>query len=369
MQTLTCYIYLTPPYASSRPVENGFAAFPDRSQRRHFLMGVSHYRGLAPECLCSALRPPDPPNAGFLHSEASPGPERLVFEVGSLRVVPHFPMLKESNVRKGFVVHDQYSLLRDALPDYLKPVLAMGYYTGMRQGEILSLRWEQVSFRDSQVLLDPGTTKNDEPRIVPLTGDLRAILEMQFDRHKLECPQCPFVFFYQGSKIGVFRKVWRNTCVRLGLARFVCVHCGKSTVGTKQCAPCSKLGKQNKQRYEGLLFHDLRRTGVRNLVRAGVPERVAMDVSGHKTRAVFDRYNIVNERDLKDAAQKLSRYLSAEFGHSSGIGAIRKGKPELEENGKSFSGKEKDWLGDLDSNQDSQIQSLESYQLDDLPTD
>ncbi len=94
-----------------------------------------------------------------------------------------------------------------------------------------------------------------------------------------------------------------------------------------------------------------------------------MDVSGHKTRAVFDRYNIVNERDLKDAAQKLSRYLSAEFGHSSGIGAIRKGKPELEENGKSFSGKEKDWLGDLDSNQDSQIQSLESYQLDDLPTD
>jgi integrase len=292
---------------------------------------------------------------------------RLVFEDGSLRVVPHFPMLKESNVRKGFVVHDQYSLLRDALPDYLKPVLAMGYYTGMRQGEILPLRWEQVSFRDSQVLLDPGTTKNDEPRIVPLTGELLAILEMQFDRHKLECPQCPFVFFYRGRKIGVFRKVWRNTCVRLGLARFVCVHCGKSTIGTEQCAPCSKLGKQNQRRYEGLLFHDLRRTGVRNLVRAGVPERVAMDVSGHKTRAVFDRYNIVNERDLKDAAQKLSRYLSAEFGHSSGIGAIRKGKPELEENGKSFSGKEKDWLGDLDSNQDSQIQSLESYQLDDLP--
>jgi integrase len=84
-----------------------------------------------------------------------------------------------------------------------------------------------------------------------------------------------------------------------------------------------------RQRYEGLLFHDLRRTGVRNLVRAGVPERVAMDDSGHKTRAVFDRYNIVNERDLKDAAQKLSRYLSAEFGHSSGIGSILKGKREL----------------------------------------
>jgi hypothetical protein len=94
-----------------------------------------------------------------------------------------------------------------------------------------------------------------------------------------------------------------------------------------------------------------------------------MDVSGHKTRAVFDRYNIVNERDLRDAAQELSRYLSAEFGHSSGIGSIQKGKRGLGREANSFSDKEKDWLGGLDSNQDSQIQSLESYQLDDLPAE
>lgn len=87
---------------------------------------------------------------------------------------------------------------------------------------------------------------------------------------------------------------------------------------TKLCVPCSKAGKKGKRRYQGLLFHDLRRTGVRNLVRACVQERVAVDVTGHKTRAVFDRYNIVDERDLKDAAQKLSRYLSPVFGHSSG---------------------------------------------------
>ena len=93
-------------------------------------------------------------------------------------------------------------------------------------------------------------------------------------------------------------------------------------------------------------------------MRAGVPERVAMDVSGHKTRAVFDRYNIVDERGLRDAALKLSRYLSAEFGHSLGIEPIFTGKMGSGEKAKSLTGKEKDWLGDLDSNQDSQIQSL-----------
>ena len=77
----------------------------------------------------------------------------------------------------------------------------------------------------------------------------------------------------------------------------------------------------------------------------------------------------MNERDLRDAAQKLSRYFSAEFGHSSGIGNIQERKPELGREANSFSDREKDWLGDLDSNQDSQIQSLESYQLDDLPAE
>src|SRR5882762_4146018 len=97
--------------------------------------------------------------------------------------------------------------------------------------------------------MDPGTTKNDEPHTVSLASELRAILEMQFDRRKLERPDCLFLYFHDGKRIRSFRKAGRNTCVRLGLGRFVCGHCTSGTVGTKRCARCSKPGRKDKRRY------------------------------------------------------------------------------------------------------------------------
>lgn len=183
--------------------------------------------------------------------------------------VPYVPMLKENNVRKGFFEYEEFLVLRDALPDYLKPVATFAYSTGWRKGEILGLTWNQVDLREGIVRLEPGETKNKEGRSICLEPELREVMLEQLRRRILGCP---YVFHRRGSRIREFRKPWRKACTKAGVP--------------------------------GRLFHDFRRTAIRNMVRAGIPERVTMTISGHKTRAVFDRYNIVSQEDLKEAAKK-----------------------------------------------------------------
>ncbi len=200
--------------------------------------------------------------------------------------VLHIPKLEENNVRKGFFEYEDFVKLRAALPEELRPLVAFGYFTGCRRGEILSLQWSQVDLLERVARLEPGTTKNDQARVIPLGTELYGTLTMQKAIRDQKYPDCPWVFPRQGRRILQFKNAWAAACRKAGLWE-----------------GDDKTGKPTK------LFHDLRRTGVRNLVRAGVSEKVAMAVSGHKTRSVFDRYNIVDERDLKDAARRLDGYL------------------------------------------------------------
>ena len=177
--------------------------------------------------------------------------------------------------------------VRRALPEEIRPVLTFAYYTGCRKGEILSLRWSQVDLTERVVRLEPGETRNDEARMIPLAPDLYEVLKIQKQTRDQYFPESPWVFSRAGEQILDFRAAWEAACKTAGLV---------ATIGDKE--------KHTR------LFHDLRRTGVRNLIRAGVPKRVAMTISGHKTRSNFDRYNIVSESDLKDAARRLGEYLA-----------------------------------------------------------
>jgi integrase len=142
-----------------------------------------------------------------------------------------------------------------------------------------------VDLLERLVRLEVGETKNDQARLVPLIPELYEMIAMQKVLRDESYPDCPWVFFNDGEQIRNFRTAWINASKRSGLV-------------TEEGDPAR-------------LFHDLRRTGVRNLVRAGVPEKVAMTISGHKTRDVFDRYNIVSESDIKNAAASLHRHMES----------------------------------------------------------
>ena len=204
--------------------------------------------------------------------------------------VPRFVTLKEGRPRTGFVTREDFSKLRDAYPDlWWKVLLTVSYTYGWRKGELLSLQVSEVDLADGTLRLNPGTTKNDEGRTVKLTKELRRILRSLIQGKD----GTDYVFTRSdGHRVRDFRERWKIACRKAGLGNYVVKH---------------KEGKRTKN-YKGLVFHDLRRSAVRNLIRAGVPEVVAMSITGHKTRAVFDRYNIVSEADLAEAAKRLERH-------------------------------------------------------------
>ena len=197
-----------------------------------------------------------------------------------VNIVPYFPMVKETTVRKGFLTDQQYTDLLKALLPELRSIFVCGYVTGIRKGELTDIQWHQVDFEGEIISLDPDETKNREGRSVPiLKGDMRDLL-LASKKERDECwPESPWVFNRDGRKIVDFRSSWEKACTSAGVPE--------------------------------LKFHDLRRTAVRNMRRAGVPQVIRMKISGHKTDSMERRYNIVDSDDLSIAKDFMERRMKA----------------------------------------------------------
>ena len=214
---------------------------------------------------------------------------------------------EKGNTRTGFFDERQFRQVLTHLPEYLQDYCLFGYKAGWRKGEIAALGWDDVE--DDPIRLRGEDSKNGEPRMIVIEGELAEVMERrkaarQVARATGDVMLADLVFHHLGQPVGDFRKAWQTACVAAGVGKFVCRHCGQPTKGRK-CEFCGT----GEVKYIGRIFHDFRRTSVRNMVRAGVPERVAMSVSGHKTRSIFDRYNIVSEDDLRSAMQRTQDYL------------------------------------------------------------
>jgi len=189
---------------------------------------------------------------------------------------PHIEMLLEAPARSGFLERGEFETILAKTVDYLRPPLVFAFWTGWRmKAEILPLEWRQVDLNVGTVRLDVGSTKNREGRLIYAPDEVLALLNAQWNEHLNLWPASPWVFTRAGLQMKSIHGAWN---------------------AAREAAEMPQK-----------LLHDFRRTALRNMIRAGIPERVAMQMCGWKTRSVLDRYHIVSDRDLRDAADALGR--------------------------------------------------------------
>ncbi len=210
------------------------------------------------------------------------------YENSKVHRLPVIRTLKEADPRQGFFEEAQYLAVRRHLAPDLQAATLVAYTFGWRvQSEVLTLERRQLDLATGTLRLDLGSTKNDDGRVIYLTSEVEVALREQVAR--LDAFQrktgiiTPYVFphlhgRHRGHVRRGFRKVWATACRKAGCP--------------------------------GMLLHDFRRTVVRNLERASVPRSVAMKITGHRTEAVYRRYAIVSDADLKEAARKLTGTIS-----------------------------------------------------------
>lgn len=217
----------------------------------------------------------------------------LALELGLIKSAPKMPTVRVDNARQGFFESDELARLLRELPPHMVPVAKFAALTGWRRGEVVGLCWDRVDFAEGVIRLDVRATKNNDGRVYPFAAlpELAALLAER--RAAADAEQQEYhtiirhVFTRRGRPLKDFYTSWRSACDRAGLS--------------------------------GKMLHDLRRTAVRNLERAGVPRSVATKLTGHKCEDVYRRYAIVSEADLAEGVAKLAARTGAKGalgGHS-----------------------------------------------------
>ncbi len=223
---------------------------------------------------------------------------RRAFNLGTRTIPPKVspaqrlpvPKLKESAPRKGFFISETLASLIAELPEEIGVMATFAYSSGCRKSEVFKMQWDWVDLKWGVIELPGEITKNREARNIPLTGELAAMFaDLKKKRDEL-WPNCPWVFSRAGRPIKNIYCIWKSACLRANLP-------------------------ENTR-----LFHDLRRSGVRNLIRAKVSKSVAKKISGHKTDSVFDRYNITDTTDIVDAMKLLDTFTIEEAAKAAGAG-------------------------------------------------
>lgn len=247
------------------------------------------------ELIISKIRPSDIENYQAMRLKAGKAPATVDHEIGKTRtmIIKAFDnglvsgdtlrtfkkakktLKKGSDVRDRILTQDEFERLRQHAERHIKDILTMAYYTGMRRGEILSLTWDKVDMKDRFINLDPEDTKDNEKRSIPICDELyntlKSIPRNIRDRH---------VFTFRGKPIKNTKKGLRGACERAEIVY------GRDVKG-------------------GFILHDCRHTFNTNMRRAGVAESVIMAITGHSTREMFDRYNVIDEQDKVEAVNRL----------------------------------------------------------------
>ena len=185
-----------------------------------------------------------------------------------------------SDVRDRILTHDEFKSLLRHSKEHIKPIVLTGYYTGMRRGELLNLTWDKVDLGNRMIRLEADDTKDREKRNIPICDELYHVFKSLPNRIQ-KAGTSNHVFKYKGKPIkGDIRDSLKDACGKAGI-----------TYG----------------RYEkgGFIFHDLRHTFNTNMRKAGVAESVIMEITGHSTRSMFDRYNTIDDEDTRKAINQL----------------------------------------------------------------